>query len=282
MTGDSSNSIILQANGLHGRLITGAGKPASLILCIHGGGCNGRYFDLPSFSFANEAINSGHAVLTIDRPGHGLSPAVDAPTPVQFAAALIPDLLAKAMDALCVTSLPLAVFGHSIGGAVAMHYATTLPPHLVCLITSGIGFQPSVAATTWHESLRPDSDIQLPHEFFFGAEGSFDWRAPIAIRKSADIWLKADIDEILLGWPEQFGSVASRINLPVLCILGEHEHIWRNDASMIAEMRQFLPSHHSRVEIAADGGHLNEVHKNWCLHAKRIIAFIDIHIADIL
>ena len=282
MTHEISNSILLQANGLHGRMITGRSKPASLIICIHGGGCNGHYFDLPSFSFANEAVNAGHAVLTVDRPGHGLSPALDAARPVQLAAGLLPSLVTKALEALHVTWLPLAVFGHSIGGATAMHYAATLPQDLVSVVTSGIGFQPTVAALTWHDSLRAETEIQLPHEFFFGAEGSFDWRAPIAIRKSADIWLKADIDEILLDWPRRFGSVASHIAAPVLCILGEHERIWRNDEVMMAEMAQNFSSPQSRVEIAADGGHLNEVHKNWHAHANHILAFINNHIADAL
>lgn len=266
---------MLEANGLHGRLITGTESPASLILCIHGGGCNGRYFDLPAFSFANEAVRGGHAVLAIDRPGHGLSAAVDTAKPIQLAAELLPNLIAKALEAMDLCGLPLALFGHSIGGAVAMHFAATSPSHLACLVTSGIGHQPTPAAMAWHKSLDANAAIQLPHNFFFGAEGSFDWRAPIAIRKSADVWLKADIDEVLLDWPTQFTSIASRIAAPTLCILGEHERIWRNDAGDLSEISQYFTSTQGCAEIASDGGHLNEVHKNWRLHASRIIAFIE-------
>jgi len=268
-------SLLLDTNGLHGRLLTGAVNPASLILCIHGGGCNGRYFDLPSFSFAREALSAGHAVLAIDRPGHGLSAAVDTSKPVQSAADTLPDLLAQALDAMDLNDLPLALFGHSIGGAVAMHFAATSPPNLACLVTSGIGHQPTPAAMAWHKSLNPNAPIQLPHEFFFGAEGSFDWRAPIAIRKSADVWLKADIDEVLIDWPTQFTSVASLITAPALCILGEHERIWRNGDADVTEISQGFTLTQGCVEIVSDGGHLNEVHKNWRLHASRIIAFID-------
>lgn len=271
-------SLSLQADGLHARLIVPATPPALLIACIHGGGCNGRYFDLPSFSFAAAAIEAGHAVLAIDRPGHGASPASAAMAPVRHAAGLVPAVVAKALAELGDDSISVALFGHSIGGAVAMHCAAQAPGMAACLVTSGIGVRPTRAAMAWHGGLGGGGDVLLPHEFFFGPDGSYDWRAPIALRKSAEPWCKADVDEILLDWPGQFEAVAACIAAPVLCILSEHERIWNNDAAAIGAMRGGFATGRATVEIATGGGHLYEVHRSWSAHAGRIIAFIEEHI----
>lgn len=252
--------------------------PLSLIACIHGGGCNGGYFDLPSYSFTTAAMQAGHAVLAIDRPGHGASPAVTTMTPLGHTAPLIGDVVAKALIALGDNNLSVALFGHSIGGAVAMHCAAQAPDMLACLVTSGIGLQPTGAAMSWHAGLCDADNVLLPNEFFFGPEGSFDWRAPMAIRRCAEQWRRAEIDEVLLEWPRQFNEVAGRIAKPVLCILGEYERIWENDAAAIEAIKCSFTIGRARVEIAEGGGHLYEVHQHWSTHAKRIIAFVEEHI----
>ena len=272
------NAQELEANGLQGRLIRTDGRPASLIVCVHGGGCSGRYFDLPGFSFAQTAVGAGHAVLLVDRPGHGMSRPIDGPDPIYAASLLLTQLAGEAAGACGDSDLPVAAFGHSIGGAVTMHWAAQSPPMLTCLATSGIGSRPTEAALAWLDELHGNSDIVLPHAFFFGPDGSFDWRAPIALRKSGEAWRKDEVDEVLTRWPDLFPSVASRIGCPVLAILSEHERIWENDGSALNAMRDGFAPGRARVEIAAGGGHLYEVHRNWSTHAERIIAFIEGHI----
>lgn len=277
MTGNS-RELELKADGLHGRLIRTDGRPASLIVCVHGGGCSGRYFDLPSFSFAKAAFDAGHAVLMVDRPGHGMSPPLDGQHPIYAASLLLTKLVGRAVAACGDRDLPVTAFGHSIGGAVTMHWAAQSPPSLKCLVTSGIGSRPTEAALAWLDELQGDGDIALPQTFFFGPDGSFDWRAPIALRKSGEPWRKDEVDEVLLRWPDLFASVASRIDCPVLAILSEHERIWENDDNALKAMRDGFAPRPARVEIAAGGGHLYEVHRNWSAHAERIIAFIEGHI----
>lgn len=252
-------------------------QPLSLIVCVHGGGCNGRYFDLPSYSFTAAALRAGHAVLAIDRPGHGASPALAAMMPLWHTAPLIANVVAKALVALGDNKVPVALFGHSIGGAVAMHCAAQVPDMYACLVTSGIGVRPTCAAIAWHEKLNAADDIMLPNEFFFGPEGSFDWRAPIAIRSCAEPWRKAEIDEVLLEWPSQFKAVAGRIAKPALCILSQHERIWENDAAAIEKIKSGFTIGRASVEIAEGGGHLYEVHRRWATHSRRIIAFVEEH-----
>lgn len=278
MSLSSQESLSLQTEGMYARLLVPSEVPASLIVCIHGGGCNGRYFDLSSFSFAAAALGAGHAVLTVDRPGHGASPAVETAAPIRHAALLVPPLVEKALFELGASDLPVALFGHSIGGAVALHCAAQSPGMPACIVTSGIGARPTRAAMMWHDGLGRGDDVVLPQEFFFGPEGSFDWRAPIAIRKSAEPWCRADVDEVLLEWPREFEALAARITASTLCILSEHERIWETgEAAREAMCRNFTGAR-AVVEVAAGGGHLYEVHRNWSAHAGRIIAFIEEHI----
>lgn len=274
----SGNLQELEADGLHGRLIRGDGRPMSLIVCIHGGGCNGRYFDLRSFSFAEAVLGAGHAVLMVDRPGHGTSPPIETETPIYSGSLLLGKLVERAVTACDDAHLPIALFGHSIGGAVAMHWAAQSPPMLKCLVTSGIGSRPTEAALVWLGGLDGAGEVVLPHPFFFGPDGTFDWRAPIALRKSGEPWRKDEVDEALLRWPNEFRSVASRIACPTLAILSEHERIWENDEGALKVMRDSFVSGLGNVEIAAGGGHLYEVHRSWFAHARRIIAFIEAHI----
>jgi pimeloyl-ACP methyl ester carboxylesterase len=264
----------LHAAGLHGQLIYPNLVPISLIVCIHGGGCNGQYFDLPEFSFADVAINAGHAVLVVDRPAHGASPCIAAESSIRKAADLLPLVVAKAWDVMSFGELPVTLFGHSIGGAVAMHCAAQSPELASCLVTSGIGTRPSDLVMDWHRSLS-DDNVLLPSEFFFGPEGSFDWRAPIAIRKCAEPWRRSDIDEILLNWPNEFKAISNRIVAPVLSIFSEHERIWEIDEAALETMCRSFAGSIAAVEIAAGGGHLYEVHRNWSEHAARIVMFIE-------
>lgn len=270
--------ILLSGEGVFASLVIPAKAPVSLIACIHGGGCNGRYFDLPSYSFTAAALQAGHAVLAIDRPGYGASPALATRTPLRHSATLISSVVAKAHVALGNNDLPVALFGHSIGGAVALHCAVETPDIPACLVTSGIGVQPTQAVRTWHTASTRFDHVLLPDEFFFGPEGSFDWRAPIAIRRCAEPWQKAEIDEVLLDWPSQFKAVAARIAVPVLCILSEYERIWVNDSAAINAIRTGFHMGLASVEIAEGGGHLYEVHRRWAAHARRIIAFVEAHI----
>lgn len=268
----------LQANGIHGRLSTGVDHPISLIVCIHGGGCSGRYFDLPSFSFRQMAVEAGHAVLMVDRPGHGASPSRNVENPVYAAAGMIPELVRSARETIGDKGLPVAAFGHSIGGAVALHWAAQDTETLKYVVTSGVGARPTEAALAWHHSLGAGDDVLLPNDFFFGPEGSFDWRAPIALRRSGEVWAKDEVEEILLRWPDQYSDVTSRITCPTLCILSENERIWETGEAELASMRASFAPGIARVELAAGGGHLYEVHRNWSAHAGRIIAFVEGHI----
>lgn len=91
------------------------GKP--LVLCVHGGGGNGHWFD-----FIAPGLIADYHVLAPDLRGHGDSDAVDPPSYTYADHAADLDEFAKALDLK-----DFALIGHSMGGTVSLLYAATYP-----------------------------------------------------------------------------------------------------------------------------------------------------------
>ncbi|MEM9212353.1 MAG: alpha/beta hydrolase [Pseudomonadota bacterium] len=96
------------------------------IVLIHGAGGNTRDF---TFRFSGELAQRGYYVITFDRPGFGYSDPVEG-SPASIAAQAA--RLAQAADALGVPK-PI-VLGHSLGGAVALAWATERPDGIAGLV----------------------------------------------------------------------------------------------------------------------------------------------------
>jgi pimeloyl-ACP methyl ester carboxylesterase len=261
---------------LHGALRVGeAGRP--LLLCVHGGGCGGDYFDMPGFSVAATAAMRRFSVLRVDRPGHGASPAPQTDGPIDEAALLLPGLIAAARAALAISASPLVVVGHSIGAAVALRFAATTREPLAGLIVSGLGDRPSAAAREWLARLeRGEVGHEPSGDFFFGPEGSYTWRGPAALRRAGQPWRADEVIEVMRSWPDRFAGTAAQVRAPVLFRLAEHERIWCNDpASLDRIAAAFCNTAGIDVGILPDGGHLYEIHRRGPDFVAALLDFAD-------
>lgn len=257
---------------LTGRLLRCGLMHAPLLVCIHGGGCNGRYFDLPGFSVATLALAKGHDVLLVDRPGHGSSAPNRTATPIVEAADLLPNLLVPLLREHAPTRL--LVLGHSIGGAVALTLAAGGRLPIDAIAVSGIGRTPSRSALSWFSRFRIDG-IPPPNDFFFGPKGSYDWRAPIALRKVTEPWRLDEVRETLTEWPERFDAVAAALSMPISIYLTEHEQIWQHEEVATGSLAlKFLNAPRIVSRILPAGGHLNEIHMGGTEMVERQIAFL--------
>lgn len=242
-----------------GRLLACDDAAAPLLVCIHGGGCNGGYFDMDGFSVARAALSGGFDVLMVDRPGYGSSAPPLTDNPAAEAAELLIGQLATVMATRA--SPELAVIGHSIGGAVALILAASGRLPLSGIAVSGIGRVPSDAAQAWLAE-QASADPEPPPEFFFGPEGSYHWRGPMALRKVVEPWRADELRKVRADWPEQFDAIAAAITVPVSFHLAEHERIWRATEADVADAAScFTRSRRVVAGILPDGGHLYEIHK---------------------
>lgn len=257
---------------LTGQLLACGRDAAPLLLCIHGGGCNGGYFDMRGFSVAQVALAHGFDVLLVNRPGHGGSAPPRTASPIGEAAGLLPGYLAPIMATR--VSPDLVVIGHSIGGAVALMLAAEARLPIRGVAVSGIGRVPSDAARAWLAE-QGTTNPEPPPEFFFGPEGSYDWRGPMALRKVVEPWRLDELQDLRIDWPAAFDAVAERITIPVAFHLAEHERIWRAKSADVANAAaRFTQAPRVEADVLPDGGHLYEIHRRGAELAARQLAFL--------
>ncbi|RYE99936.1 MAG: alpha/beta fold hydrolase [Oxalobacteraceae bacterium] len=268
-------SLLTSDQRLTSRLLV-CGRPAApLLLCIHGGGCNSGYFDMQGFSVAQRALADGFDVLLVDRPGYGVSAPPRTANPINEAAELLPGYLNPIMAARA--SRDLVVIGHSIGGAVALTLAAEARLPINAVAVSGIGREPSEAARAWLSAQVnvTGTNPEPPSEFFFGPEGSYDWRGPMALRKVIEPWRADELRDVRLDWPPRFDAIAKAIAVPVAFHLAEYECIWRAGAQDVADAAaRFINASRVEAGVLPDGGHLYEIHRRGAELVTRQLSFL--------
>lgn len=273
-----TDRIVTSADGRLTGVLRAGDRGRPLLLCVHGGGCDGGYFDLPGFSLAEAATARGLAVLRVDRPGYGASPPPMTSSPIDEAARLLPALVEAAREVLPAAG-PLVVVGHSIGAAVALRFAAdagaAADGRIAGLAVSGLGDRPSDEADAWLDRVRRGEAGHEPSgDFFFGPEGSYSWRGPAALRRAGRAWRADEVLEVMTEWPGRFATVAGRVRVPVLFRLAEHERIWRNDPASLARMSAAFDGEPD-MAILPDGGHLYEIHRRGADFVAALLDFAE-------
>lgn len=239
---------------------------APLLVCVHGGGCNGSYFDLKGASLVQAAVTRGMAVLQIDRPGYGASAAPgDATTPIVQGASAVHALVETVRAQEGWAQRPVALIGHSIGGAVALTYsaraASAGHPPLAAVCVSGIGDRPTADVTHFSHREAVGSTVEPPADWFFGPEGSYGWKGVMALRAVAEPWRTDEVDEVVRDWPARIAGIAAAITCPVHLRLAEFERIWEADVQALSRIADAFTRTSVDAGILPEGGHLYEVHR---------------------
>lgn len=173
--------------------------PQGILLISHGlAEHSGRYA-----RFAEAMARHGFHVYAYDHRGHGESRASDA-LPGQFArhggvGKVIADLgTVREMAVANHPGLPVVLFGHSMGGLIALNAAETDPELYDALAVWNSNFRPGLAgrgaqAILAIERMLKGSDVPSPllSKLTFGA-----WSKAIADRKTDFDWLSRDASEV--------------------------------------------------------------------------------------
>lgn len=236
---------------------------APLIVCIHGIGSNGRYFDLRGNSLACQAAERGMWVLLIDRPGYGSSMEPGPGPAIDCGVSAINGLLEalREQDGH-IAQRPLILIGHSFGGAIAYAYTASQPAGSVAaLCVSGIGDRPDVHYLAEMERSASDRTRQLSPHWFFGPGRTYDRRGVTALRVATEPQRVNEAHEVAYSWPERWHDIASKISCPVHIRLAEFERIWESNALALQRIADSLKNApHVDAAIALEGGHLYEAH----------------------
>jgi len=192
-------------------------KPAqeSPVIHLSGLGCHS------AASWSHVAVRRGRSALLVDLPGHERS---DAPADLDYTLPTLAAAVATFIEAQ--QSGPVEILGHSLGGGVAVHLASTRPD----LVRRLVLVEPALDPVP----LRPgdiatEREDQLPHG---------GWQRILA-RESA--WRRAEVkltDPLALvrcarGLTDQHAARTSRLLLsltsPVLMVLGKNR-TYRDEA----------------------------------------------------
>jgi pimeloyl-ACP methyl ester carboxylesterase len=262
--GSSSNLVC--ANGqVGGRFCQPSDCKSSLplVICIHGIGSNGNYFDLRTNSFAAAASKRGFPVLLLDRPGYGASVANNAGSAINNGVDAVTSIVQSAIVRhKGLKERPIILVGHSFGGAVALAYAAIgqdIPLAAVCV--SGIGDQPDARYLEHLQDLEQKGSLPLFPHWFFGPPSSYTSRAVAALRRATEPPISREVYEISYLWPNRWRKVAASVSCPVHFRLAEYEHIWETTPEAISRISSaFKLSPLIDAAIMPDGGHLYEAH----------------------
>ncbi|MEO2219033.1 alpha/beta hydrolase [Chromobacterium vaccinii] len=217
--------------------IPGHGAP---LVMLHGIGCASS-FDYPRL-LAEPGL-AGRRALLVDLLGHGFS---DKPEDFSYTPSAQAQTLAQWLTRLDLRDFDL--FGHSMGGSIAIELATLLPDRIRRLIAaepnldSGGGTY-SRALTAWNENDYVANGHQELIQAF-GADspawaGSMAVASPLAVHRAA----KSLIQGSPISWREQLLALA----MPRTLIFGGR--------SLPDPDTEWLPRRGIAVRVVADAGH---------------------------
>jgi pimeloyl-ACP methyl ester carboxylesterase len=240
-----------------------SGTADTLVVCIHGGGCNGRYFELKSNSTVDAALARGFDVLVLDRPGYGGNQAPPTASPISDTAPRIRDFIEQVRAAHAPHSGGIGIIGHSIGGAIAVTMAAQRGEWpLRAMAISGIG---DVSPPTIRNLRHPSGVTHIPPPqeltdgLFFDPDRQLKWKPVASLRAAAEPWLVTEVVEVVERWPADWRRMAERVDIPVHLRLAEHERIWETGEDVVERMASALAA--APVVDSAllpRGGHLYE------------------------
>ncbi len=218
----------------------GSASGMPLVLAIHGGTYSSLYFDVPGYSLLDRAEANGLPIIAIDRPCYGET----TPLPADSAdiarnAEQLDAAFGQLFEPFAASSPGIVLVGHSIGGAIALSIAALHPSWpLLGVAVSGVCLRtPPDDADNWGR--LPAGMVAMPQavkdNVMFGPKGTYDPQMPSLSHQADALVPRAELLDIVLGWPAVARKILARVRVPVHMRQGEFDRLWITDREQVAE-----------------------------------------------
>lgn len=244
---------------------TGEGSP---LLMLHGIGQS-----LEDFNEQHELLSQRHRVVSLDLPGFGHSQRLPGRTTLDGLAGVLPGVL----QALGIDT-PVSIVGNSLGGAVAMAFATKHPERTAGLVLAdSAGFGSEVTMALKLLSVRPlgrllarpnaansartvralfrDKSLATEQRI---ARSLGLGRRPAHVRTLLEMAAElGTIRGVRITWRRTLLDDLRQLEIPTLIVWGEHDLIL--PSSQLAAAAEELP--HAETHLFASTGHMPQIER---------------------
>ncbi|OBJ60437.1 alpha/beta fold hydrolase [Mycobacterium sp. 1423905.2] len=260
-------------------LVAEAPEARAVIVALHGGGTVSNYFDCPGhpeLSLLRLGASAGFTVVALDRPGHGSSAAyAEAMDRPEHRVALAFGAVNRILDQR-PRGAGLFLLGHSGGCELALRMATSShADDLLGLELGGTGRRYHPAAK---EVMNAASRMDRPpgvRELLWEPTHFYppDVLRGLTRAAGAPPYERA----MALNWPHQdFPALAPQVRVPVRFTVGEHDQVFRADATALAEIAEMFAAAASFASnLQPEAGHNLSLGYSAADYHRKICAFVD-------
>ena len=282
MTGSANTGRFGGAVPLDGRWATTQRSETPLLVCLHGGGYDSRYFDAPGYSLLSRAAAAGFPAVALTRPGHPADEESARRQPsFAEAATIIADAVDDAWQRLGDGRPGVVLLGHSVGAAIAVHVAAQNPSWpLLGVSISGVGDLVNPPAIEQFSQFPPDIPLQFPFEATRAVVYGPDWTlGTTTLADVADLAVStpsADLVEIGTKWTGDLPHVAPAVAVPVQYALAEFDGLWVVSQERVdAFAGQFSHAPFVDASLWRSSGHNIEHHLLAHAYTLSVLAFAE-------
>ena len=261
---DSRTSIALLDGAITG-IAAAPPQPTGvpLIVYIPGGGSSVLGVDVPGHSHLAEAVRNGFPAVALNRPAQRDSTPLELDHKADsgaFAANAerLEAAIAELWPAYADDAPGVVVHGCSIGGAISLHLAASWSVAsapswpLLGLAISDIGQDPpEEVVTTWRGLPDVESVDLLDYLGNFTPPPAWTRSPDIAGPSAPTLSVpRAELQEVVGGWPREWREICARVRVPVHYRLGEHDKLWKVSEQLVAQFGDALRTSSPYVDAA--------------------------------
>ncbi|UXA05331.1 alpha/beta hydrolase [Mycobacterium sp. SMC-2] len=253
-----------------------------LLVCLHGGGYDNRYFDAPRCSLLCQASAAAFGVVSLSRPGY---PADDDSARRQpsfsQAAEIIADVVTHIWDQLGEGRPGIVLIGHSIGAAIAIHVAAKkVSWPLIGLAISSVCDSLAPVVVELIGQLPTDVALSMPGDLirplFYGPDWTLNTTTLADVADLPVSTPSADLVELNTSWADDLPKVASRVEVPLHYVLAEFDGLWETSAERVATIAGlFSRAPFVEASFWRGVGHNIEHHRLGEAYGRAVLAFAE-------